>query len=126
MASGILDAAEQDLLTGVAMPRYRNHLPQLNGDLFLADGGMGTTLLFRYGIDLPHFCSFHLVGDPAGRQVLIDYFRPYAAVTRAQRAGFVLDSGPPWRASSDWGNRLGYSAAITRCRSGPSPIPRRT
>jgi S-methylmethionine-dependent homocysteine/selenocysteine methylase len=33
--------------------RYRRHLPQLDGDLFLTDGGLETTLVFYEGIDLP-------------------------------------------------------------------------
>jgi len=36
------------------MTRYRNHLPQLAGDLYLTDGGLETTLYFNHGIDLPH------------------------------------------------------------------------
>ena len=42
------------------MPRYRNQLPQLSGDIFLADGGVETDLIFNHGIDviiLPELCS---------------------------------------------------------------------
>ena len=92
------------------MPKYRTNLPQLTGGLFLADGGMGTTLIFNEGLKLPHFCTFPLLDNPAGRDVLARYFQVYAAVVQEQETGFVLDSGPTWRASSDWGNMLGYSA----------------
>ena len=34
------------------MARYRNNLPQLAGDLFLTDGGIETTLIFREAIPL--------------------------------------------------------------------------
>ena len=30
---------------------YRNHLPQLDGGLFLTDGGIETTLIFHEGLD---------------------------------------------------------------------------
>lgn len=92
------------------MSKYRNALPQLEGSLFLADGGMGTTLIFHEELELPHFCAFHLIDDPSGREILQRYFRGYAEVAREQKTGFILDSGPTWRASADWGDRLGYSA----------------
>jgi S-methylmethionine-dependent homocysteine/selenocysteine methylase len=92
------------------MAKYRTDLPQLNGKLFMADGGMGTTLIFHAGLDIPHFCTFPLLGDPAGRGVLVDYFRDYVPLVREQKTGFILDSGPTWRASADWGQKLGYSS----------------
>lgn len=92
------------------MAKYRSNLPQLNGKLFLADGGMGTTLIFHAGLDVPHFCAFPLLDDPIGNDVLMSYFRDYAAIAREQETGFVLDSGPTWRASADWGSKLGYSS----------------
>jgi len=91
------------------MAKYRTHLPQLNGDLFLADGGMGTTLIFHSGLDIPYFCAFPLLDDPASSDILMNYFRRYAAIAKQQEVGFILDSGPTWRASRDWGNKLGYS-----------------
>ena len=35
------------------MRRFRDQLPQLDGDLFLTDGGIETTLIFHDGLDLP-------------------------------------------------------------------------
>ena len=92
------------------MPQYRSRLPQQDGGLFLSDGGMGTTLLFHEGLELPHFCAFHLLDDQDGRETLMRYFRHYTAAASEMGLGFVLDSGPTWRASSDWGDKLGYSA----------------
>ena len=43
------------------MARYRNNLPQLAGDLFLTDGGIETTLIFREGLELPYFAAFDLL-----------------------------------------------------------------
>ena len=93
------------------MPKYRSNLPQLDGSLYLADGGMGTSLIFHQGLELPYFCAFPLLREASGRGVLLDYFRPYARLAREQETGFILDSGPTWRASRDWGAKLGYSAA---------------
>ncbi|MFY9992234.1 MAG: homocysteine methyltransferase, partial [Rhodoplanes sp.] len=35
------------------MNKYRGRLPQLDGGLFLTDGGIETTLVFHEGLDLP-------------------------------------------------------------------------
>ena len=43
------------------MARYRNNLPQLAGGLFLTDGGIETTLIFREGLELPYFAAFDLL-----------------------------------------------------------------
>ena len=85
-------------------------LPQLTaGRLFVTDGGLETTLIFHHGIDLPYFAAFDLLKDEAGRDALRRYYAPYVAVARRRGAGIVLDSAT-WRASRDWGERLGYSA----------------
>ncbi len=92
------------------MPKYRNKLPQLDGRMFLTDGGIETTLIYHEGLALPHFAAFHLLRDPAATRILADYYRRHAAIARDSCTGFVLES-PTWRASADWGDRLGYSGA---------------
>ncbi|MEQ8814365.1 MAG: homocysteine S-methyltransferase family protein [Thalassobaculum sp.] len=92
------------------MTKYRNRLPQLDGRLFLTDGGIETTLIFQDGLDLPYFAAFHLLREADGTAALADYFRRHAAIARANGAGFILESAT-WRASADWGARLGYSDA---------------
>jgi homocysteine S-methyltransferase len=80
----------------------------------VADGGLETDLIFHYGVELPHFASFPLVETADGRALLDRYFADYAAI--AARAGVpVMLETPTWRASSDWGDKLGYSpAALAR------------
>lgn len=81
-------------------------LPQTaNG--WVTDGGLETDLIFHRGIDLPDFASFPLLDDAAGRAVLEDYYRSYAAVAARAGAGLLLET-PTWRANADWGARLGY------------------
>jgi S-methylmethionine-dependent homocysteine/selenocysteine methylase len=91
------------------MSQYRKSLPQLRGGLFLTDGGIETTLIFHDGLELPHFAAFHLLQDEAGTAALRRYFARYAEIARAKGTGFILES-PTWRASADWGEKLGYSA----------------
>jgi len=90
------------------MAKYRQHLPQLKGDLFLTDGGIETTLIFHAGLDLPFFAAFHLLKDEPGTEALRRYFARHAAIAQQHGAGFILESAT-WRASSDWGDKLGYS-----------------
>lgn len=91
------------------MTKYRNHLPQLDGALFLADGGLETTLVFHEGIDLPHFAAFDLLKDEEGPRTLRRYFEPYIEIAKRRRVGIVLES-PTWRASADWAEKMGYDA----------------
>lgn len=83
-------------------------LPQLGGDIFLTDGGIETTLIFRDGLDLPFFAAFDLLRDDVGREALKNYYRSHARVAARLGTGFVFESAT-WRASSDWGAKLGYS-----------------
>jgi homocysteine S-methyltransferase len=78
--------------------------------MVLTDGGIETTLLFHEGIDLPHFAAFPLLDAPEGRAALRRYFEPFLAVAREHGAAFQLDTAT-WRASRDWGERLGYDRA---------------
>ena len=96
------------------MTKYRTRLPQLDGRLFLTDGGIETTLIFHEGFDLPYFAAFHLLRDERGRAALRSYYARYAGIARREGVGFILES-PTWRASADWGQKLGYSeAALAR------------
>lgn len=92
------------------MACYRHNLPQLSSDLFITDGGIETTLIFREGLDLPDFAAFDLLRHEAGYRALQKYFRTYASLARNYQVGLILESAT-WRANPDWGTRLGYSSA---------------
>ena len=91
------------------MTRYRNALPQLAGTLFVTDGGIETTLIFQEGLALPDFAAFHLLATPEGEAALRRYFRTYAEIATRFGTGLILESAT-WRASADWGTRLGYTS----------------
>lgn len=88
-------------------------MPQLADALFLTDSGIETDLIFNYGWDLPEFAAFVLVDDPAGYVALREYFLRHVVVADSFGRGVILEA-PTWRASRDWGARLGYSAAQLR------------
>ncbi|HXF31642.1 MAG TPA: homocysteine S-methyltransferase family protein [Solirubrobacterales bacterium] len=77
---------------------------------FIGDGGLETTMIFERGIELPEFASFQLLEDERGRAALRDYYEGYLDLAAAHEVGFTLDT-PTWRASRNWGERLGRTAA---------------
>ncbi|MEO0331891.1 MAG: homocysteine S-methyltransferase family protein [Bacteroidota bacterium] len=75
---------------------------------YLTDGGLETTMVFHYGVELPHFAAFELVTYPDGQKYLQKYFAPYLEMAQQYDMHFILDT-PTWRANTDWGIKLGYS-----------------
>jgi homocysteine S-methyltransferase len=99
------------------MATYRQHLPQLDGRLFLTDGGIETTLIFHEKLELPDLAAFDVLKTPQGEMALRKYFLACADIAARFETGLILESAT-WRASADWGRRLGYSperlAAVNR------------
>ena len=89
--------------------RYRKALPQLGDALFVTDGGIETALIFNEGLELPDFAAFDVFRRTGGEAALRRYYAAYVGIAAQFRAGMVLESAT-WRASADWGARLGYSA----------------
>jgi S-methylmethionine-dependent homocysteine/selenocysteine methylase len=87
---------------------YRDRLPQLEGGLFITDGGIETTLIYHRGLELPAFAAFDLLKDDTGIEELRRYYAPYALLAREHGVGLVLES-PTWRANPDWAAEIGYS-----------------
>ena len=75
----------------------------------LTDGGLETSLIYHEGLDLPHFAAYVLLGSASGREALERYYRRHVAIALEHGVGFVLET-PTWRASPDWGARLGHDA----------------
>jgi S-methylmethionine-dependent homocysteine/selenocysteine methylase len=90
------------------MTKYRTNLPQLSDEFFLTDGGIETTLIFHDGLALPDFAAFDLLKTREGEAALRRYFGSYADIARRHGSGLILESAT-WRASADWGRRLGYT-----------------
>ena len=91
------------------MNKYRTSLPQLENKLYLTDGGIETTLIFHEGLEFPDFAAFHLLQTENGEMALQKYFRTYAEIAKRFETGLILESAT-WRASKDWGARLGYTS----------------
>jgi S-methylmethionine-dependent homocysteine/selenocysteine methylase len=83
------------------------------GEPFIADGGLETVLIYLDGIDLPEFASFPLLDTDDGTSALRAYYQSYLDIAQRLGRGVVLDT-PTWRASLDWGARLGYEPDTLR------------
>jgi S-methylmethionine-dependent homocysteine/selenocysteine methylase len=84
-------------------------LPQLSAPLFIADGGLETTLVFLHGVELPDFAAFPLLETADGREHLRRYYDPYLDIAERRGVGIVVDT-PTWRANHDWAARLGFTS----------------
>lgn len=84
-------------------------VPERAGQVLLTDTGVETDLIFHQGIDLPLFAAFVLADQDAGRAALDRWHRDHAAAAIEHGLGVSLDAAT-WRASSDWGDQLGYDA----------------
>lgn len=89
---------------------FSHTLPQLGSRLFLTDVGLETMLIFHDGIELPAFAAFTLLDTQDGTERLRRYYRRCLDHATSIGCGFILEA-PTWRASADWGERLGYTAA---------------
>ena len=90
------------------MSGYRDALPQLSGELFLADAGIETDLMFNHGIEIREFAAHTLLPDERGRQAVADYLREFLVLAKDEGTGFILDS-QTWKAHMHWAAVLGAS-----------------
>ncbi|MFT3907131.1 MAG: homocysteine S-methyltransferase family protein [Steroidobacteraceae bacterium] len=85
--------------------------PAYRGDvLYLTEGGQETEIMYRFGHELPEFAMYPLLGE---RAAMADLRAMYQRVLDAAAAhGFAaMLTGLDYRASPDWGDKLGYSRA---------------
>jgi S-methylmethionine-dependent homocysteine/selenocysteine methylase len=87
------------------LSEYRENLPQLSGELFMADAGLETDLIFNHGIDIREFAAHTLLPDVRGREAMAVYFRTFMALAESHAAGFVMDS-QTWKAHTHWADDL--------------------
>lgn len=78
--------------------------------MFLTDGGIETSLIYKHGFELPYFAAFTLLRSDEGRAALRDYYLPYLRLAKEFKTGFILES-PTWRASPAWIEKLGFNAS---------------
>ncbi len=83
--------------------------PAGSGEVFLTEGGSETEIMYRHGFELPEFAMFTLLDDPKAVPIMRDMFCAQLDVAAEFGLSFLL-TGIDYRASPDWGAKLGYSA----------------
>ncbi len=87
----------------------RNRFPdQKSGVLYLSEGGTETEIMFRFGHELPHFAMFTLLENKVATNDMSTMFREYLDMVQESGCNALM-GGIDYRASTDWGNLLGYS-----------------
>ena len=81
---------------------------QQEGRFYLSEGGTETELMYKYGFELPHFAMFPLLDNSDAVSKMREMFRSYLEVA-AKHNVCALMGGLDYRASPDWGEKLGYS-----------------
>lgn len=89
------------------------HPAPRDGVLYLTEGGFETELLYRHGIELPCFAAFAILAEPEKAEVLRGLYRRVLDVAAAEGFGALI-GWLGYRASPDWGAKLGLSAAGLR------------
>lgn len=87
--------------------------PREDGLLYLTEGGTETEVMYRHGYALREFAMFELMDNPAAVADMRDMYRRYLDVAAKHGFGALL-AGFDYRASPDWGTKLGYSPARLR------------
>lgn len=83
--------------------------PMGSGEIFLTEGGSETEIMYRHGFELPEFAMFPLLDDPKAVMAMKDMYAMHLDVAAEFNHSFML-GGLDYRASPDWGRKLGYSA----------------
>lgn len=82
--------------------------PRLDGKFYLTEGGTETEILYKWGFELPEFAMFPLLDNAEADAVIRGIYRRYFDVAQAHCTGLLI-LGHDYRASPDWGSKLGYS-----------------
>ncbi|MCH9663117.1 MAG: homocysteine S-methyltransferase family protein [Gammaproteobacteria bacterium] len=82
--------------------------PYGSGEVFLTEGGSETEIMYRHGFELPEFAMFPLLDNPKAVTIMRDMYCAQLDVAAEYGLSFLL-TGLDYRASPDWGGKLGYS-----------------
>lgn len=81
---------------------------QKAGKFYMCEGGTETEIMYKYGFDFPHFAVFELLKNPRAVSKLNEMYEKYFSVI-SENGMSALVGGLDYRASPDWGKKLGYT-----------------
>lgn len=90
------------------MEPVNNSSPIFKQRHYLSDSGLESTYVLHKNISVNHLAAFELLRSEEGKEMLGEYYKPYLLLAERHKLGFVIES-PTWRASCDWGVKLGYT-----------------
>lgn len=90
------------------MNKRKTFPPHIEERFYLTEGGTETEIMYKYGFELPEFAMFPLLDNPRAVSKLQGMYRDYLDVV-AKHGVCALIGGLDYRASPDWGEKLGYS-----------------
>jgi homocysteine S-methyltransferase len=79
-----------------------------DGIVYLTEGGQETEIMYKFGHELPEFAMYPLLDDPAAMSDLKAMYERVLEVAASHGFAAML-TGLDYRASPDWGEKLGYS-----------------
>lgn len=82
--------------------------PRLQQKFYLTEGGTETEILYKWGFELREFAMFPLLDNPEADALIRNIYRRYFDVAEARDTGLLI-LGHDYRASPDWGAKLGYT-----------------
>jgi len=82
--------------------------PRLHQKFYLTEGGTETEILYKWGFELPEFAMYPLLDNPEADAVIRSIYRRYFEVAETYDTGLLI-VGHDYRASPDWGAKLGYT-----------------
>jgi S-methylmethionine-dependent homocysteine/selenocysteine methylase len=82
--------------------------PRLDGRFYLTEGGTETEVLYKWGFELPEFAMYPLLDNAEAHEVIKNIYRRYFEAAERHDTGMLI-LGHDYRASPDWGAKLGYS-----------------
>jgi homocysteine S-methyltransferase len=86
----------------------KRRMPTVEDPLFLTEAGIETTLMYKNGWELQHFCLFERMREDRFMADLEAYHRRLIEVALERGVGHLLD-GVHYRASPDWSAKLNMS-----------------
>lgn len=87
----------------------QSKLPQLtSSNLFVTEGGIETTLIYRKNLDLPSFSTLPLLNTEDDRQTISSIYQENVNIALAHSTGVVLETRT-WRGSPLWSSEIGLS-----------------
>lgn len=74
-------------------------------DIIITDGGLETTLIYKYNIELPYFSCINLLKTDSGRNIIYNCLLNYVNISEKYNVNIIIET-PTWRCSKKWSKLL--------------------